>query len=90
MSTFNVESAERSGTHTLHDSTAVAKAGSPLKYPFGIMVSVSGNYTYRLSKDTADTTTYFAAGVLYPLRPILIKATGAPAGATTCTVFYRQ
>lgn len=88
MSTYNLESAERSATHTLHDTTAVAKVAG--KYPYALSVTTEGSYTVRLKNDSADTTLYLLVGVVYPLVPALIKATGAPSGATTCVVFYRQ
>lgn len=84
---YNIESAEKSATHTLHDSTAVAKRDG--QYPYAVIVPVTGSYTYRLVNDTADTTSVLTAGLVYAMRPRLIKAAGAPAGATTATVWYR-
>ena len=88
MGTHNIESAEKSATHTLHDSNAVAKRDG--QYPYAVIFTHDGSYTYRLAQDSADTTSKFLAGVVYAMRPKLLKATGAPSGATTCTLWYRS
>jgi len=88
MSAFYLESAEKSATHTLHDSNAVAQRDG--QYPYAVVFTHDGSYTYRLAGDSADTTSKFLAGVVYAMRPKLLKATGAPSGATTCTLWYRS
>lgn len=88
MGTHNIESAEKSATHTLHDTNEVAKRDG--SYPYAVVFTHDGSYTYRLAQDSADTTSKFLAGVVYAMRPKLLKATGAPSGATTCTLWYRS
>ncbi len=88
MGTHNIESAEKSATHTLHDSDAVAKRDG--QYPYAVIFTHDGSYTYRLVGDTAGTTSKFLAGVVYAMRPQLLKATGAPSGASRCTLWYRS
>ena len=58
---FRLESAEYAATHTCHDSTAVATHSGA--YPYAVIFPTAGNYTYRLKGNTADVTSYFAAGI---------------------------
>lgn len=88
MSSYLLGSAEKSATHTLHDSNAVEQRDG--SYPYAVVFTHDGSYTYRLAQDSADTTSKFLAGVVYAMRPKLLKKTGAPDGATTCTLWYRS
>ncbi len=67
--------ASKSATITPHDTNVINDV------PQAIIVSVDGSYNIKLLNDAAVKAHYLVAGLMYPIRPIIIQNTGLPSGA---------
>ena len=67
--------ASKSATITPSDSATINDV------PQAIIVSVDGSYNIKLLNDSAVKAHYLIAGIMYPIRPILIQSSGLPSGA---------